>query len=71
MWLAHDECMTRLQIAEEYAERARMAQCTGDHRRAAELFAEALRLLALPFQHVAEELNDADIVSERGRSVGL
>jgi hypothetical protein len=64
--------MTRLQIAEEYAERARLAQRTGDHRRAAELFAEALRLLALPFQRVAEELSDADAaVGEKGRSVGV
>jgi hypothetical protein len=51
--------MTRLQLAEEYAERARQAQQCGDHRSAASLFAEALQLLSLPFHEAAQDINEA------------
>jgi hypothetical protein len=51
--------MTRLQLAEEYAERARLAQKSGDHRSAAALFAEALQLLALPFHQASEDIDES------------
>jgi hypothetical protein len=57
--------MTRLEVAEGYAQRARTAQSSGDHRRAAELFAEALRLLALPFQQASEEIGEAEAARHR------
>lgn len=57
--------MTRLEAAEGYAKRARTAQSSGDHRRAAELFAEALRLLALPFPQASEEIGEAETARDR------
>lgn len=61
--------MTRLQLAEEYAERARDAQQSGDHRSAAALFAEALQLLALPFHEASEDVNEAGAAPGGGRDV--
>jgi hypothetical protein len=55
--------MTRLQLAEEYAERARHAQQSGDHRSAAALFAEALQLLALPFHEAAGDVDEITTTS--------
>jgi hypothetical protein len=61
--------MTRLQLAEEYAERARHAQQSGDHRVAAALFAEALQLLALPFHQASQDVSEAETPSAVGRNV--
>jgi hypothetical protein len=61
----------RLELAEAYAERGREAQRAGRYRLAADLFAQALTLLAAPLEREGLESSPESAASSSEASEGM